>query len=232
MSIQYDLYDTPDIQQTGDAQPLHPRVVFKGTVDQEEFLDRVHKFTGISRSLLAGAMQSFQNELRDLIANGWIVELGDIGYFSVSLKGPRVMKKKDVHAQSIELKNVNFRVSSQFKKEVGQQMRLERGESMTRHHGKGHSEEECLTIINQHLNNLQEITAGFAFSPQSVLGTAKECNHPGFLCFGISLFVHKSKHKHLRGSAILNNGRNKSPHLFEINFHFISYYYILTFMPS
>ena len=39
MSIQYDLYDTPDIQQTGDAQPLHPRVVFKGTVDQEEFLD-------------------------------------------------------------------------------------------------------------------------------------------------------------------------------------------------
>lgn len=94
MSIQYDLYDTPDIQQTGDAQPLHPRVVFKGTVDQEEFLDRVHKFTGISRSLLAGAMQSFQNELRDLIANGWIVELGDIGYFSVSLKGPRVMKKK------------------------------------------------------------------------------------------------------------------------------------------
>ena len=58
MSIQYDLYDTPDIQQTGDAQPLHPRVVFKGTVDQEEFLDRVHKFTGISRSLLAGAMQS------------------------------------------------------------------------------------------------------------------------------------------------------------------------------
>ena len=53
------------------------------------------------------------------------MELGDIGYFSVSLKGPRVMKKKDVHAQSIELKNVNFRVGSQFKKEVGQQMRLE-----------------------------------------------------------------------------------------------------------
>ena len=49
MSIQYDLYDTPDIQQTGDAQPLHPRVVFKGTVDQEEFLDRVHKFTGTGR---------------------------------------------------------------------------------------------------------------------------------------------------------------------------------------
>ena len=73
MSIHYDLYDTPDIQKKGEEQPLHPRVVFNGTIDQEEFLDRVHKFTGISRSLLVGAMQSFQNELRDLLANGWIV---------------------------------------------------------------------------------------------------------------------------------------------------------------
>ena len=70
MSIRYDLYETPDIQQTGEQQPLHPRVVINGTVDQNEFLDRVHKFTGISRSLLSGAMQSFQNELRDLLANG------------------------------------------------------------------------------------------------------------------------------------------------------------------
>lgn len=151
MSIHYDLYETPDIQQTGEQQPLHPRVVFKGTIDQEEFLDRVHKFTGISRSMLSGAMQSFQNELRDLLANGWIVEFGDIGYFSVSLQGPSVMKKEEVHAQSIKLKNINFRPGTQFKKEVGWQMRPERGESFTRPRGKGRSEEECLTIVNEHL---------------------------------------------------------------------------------
>lgn len=158
MSIHYDLYETPDIQQTGEEQPLHPRVVPKGTIDQEEFLDRVHKFTGISRSMLAGAMLSFQNELRDLLANGWIVEMGDIGYFSVSLEGPPVMKKKDVHAQSIKLKNVNFRAGNQFKKEVGWQMKPERGESITRPHGKGRSEEECLAIINEHLKKCPCLT--------------------------------------------------------------------------
>ena len=158
MSIHYDLYDTPDIQQSGDEQPLHPRVVTKGTIDQDEFLDRVHKFTGMSRSMLAGAMQSFQNELRDLLANRWIVELGDIGFFSVSLQGPPVMNKKEVHAQSIKLKNVNFRVSKQFKKEVGWQMKPERGESITRPRGKGHSEEECLAMINEHLNKYPCIT--------------------------------------------------------------------------
>lgn len=37
-------------------------------------------------------------------------------------------------------------------------MRLERGESMTRQHGEKHSEEECLTIINEHLKKYPCIT--------------------------------------------------------------------------
>lgn len=132
-------------------QPLHPRIVPKGTIGQDEFLDRVHKFTGISRSLLAGAMQSFQNELKDLLANGWIVELGEIGYFSVSLQGPPVMHKKDVRAQSIKLKNINYLPTKQFKREVGYDMRLERTESLTRPKGNGRSEAECLALITAHL---------------------------------------------------------------------------------
>ena len=151
MSAQYDLYETPDIKQTGEKQPLHPRIVPKGTIGQDEFLDRVHKFTGISRSLLAGAMQSFQNELKDLLANGWIVELGEIGYFSVSLQGPPVMHKKDVRAQSIKLKNINYLPTKQFKREVGYDMRLERTESLTLPKGNGRSEAECLALITAHL---------------------------------------------------------------------------------
>ena len=151
MSAQYDLYETPDIKQTGEKQPLDPRIVPKGTIGQDEFLDRVHKFTGISRSLLAGAMQSFQNELKDLLANGWIVELGEIGYFSVSLQGPPVMHKKDVRAQSIKLKNINYLPTKQFKREVGYDMRLERTESLTRPKGNGRSEAECLALITAHL---------------------------------------------------------------------------------
>ena len=158
MSAQYDLYETPDIKQTGEKQPLHPRIVPKGTIGQDEFLDRVHKFTGISRSLLAGAMQSFQNELKDLLANGWIVELGEIGYFSVSLKGPPVMHKKDVRAQSIKLKNINYLPTKQFKREVGYDMRLERTESLTRPKGNGRSEAECLALITAHLEKYHYMT--------------------------------------------------------------------------
>ena len=44
--------------------------------------------------------------------------MGYIGYFSVSLQGPPVMKKKDMHAQSIELKNINYRSGKLSKKEL------------------------------------------------------------------------------------------------------------------
>lgn len=37
MSAQYDLYETPDIKQTGEKQPLHPRIVPKGTIGQTNF---------------------------------------------------------------------------------------------------------------------------------------------------------------------------------------------------
>ncbi|QIU97429.1 hypothetical protein BacF7301_06085 [Bacteroides faecium] len=35
MSIHYDLYETPDIQQTGEQQPLHSRVFSKGRSEEE-----------------------------------------------------------------------------------------------------------------------------------------------------------------------------------------------------
>ena len=50
MSAIYDLFETPSPNKQ-EKQPLHARIVSKGTISKDEFLDRVHKFTGISRSL-------------------------------------------------------------------------------------------------------------------------------------------------------------------------------------
>ena len=113
MSAIYDLFETPSPNKE-EKQPLHARIVSKGTVDKEEFLDRVHKFTGISRSLLAGAMEAFANEARDLLADGWNVEMGNFGFFSTSLQCPPVKDKKEIRAASVQMKNINFRASRPF----------------------------------------------------------------------------------------------------------------------
>ena len=147
MSALYDLFENPP-SPDGEKQPLHARIVSKGTVDKEEFLDRVHKFTGISRSLLAGAMEAFANEARDLLADGWNVEMGNFGFFSTSLQCPPVKDKKEIRAASVQMKNINFRASRPFKK-----MRLQRGESITRPKKNSISRETCRDRLNTYLEN-------------------------------------------------------------------------------
>ena len=150
MSALYDLFENPP-SPDGEKQPLHARIVSKGTVDKEEFLDRVHKFTGISRSLLAG--EAFANEARDLLADGWNVEMGNFGFFSTSLQCPPVKDKKEIRAASVQMKNINFRASRPFKKEVGDKMRLQRGESITRPKKNSISRETCRERLNTYLEN-------------------------------------------------------------------------------
>ena len=152
MSAIYDLFKTPNPNKE-EPQTLHARIISKGTVDKEEFLDRVHKFTGISRSLLTGAMEAFANEARDLLAEGWNVELGDFGFLSTSLKCPPVNKKNEIRGTSIQMKNIHLRTSRTFKKAVSDQMRLQRGESPTRPKKSSISRDACLARLNQYLES-------------------------------------------------------------------------------
>ena len=158
MSVYYDLYPTPDVKQTGEEQPLHPRIVAKGTIEKEEFIEHVSRFCHLNKSVLAGAMDAFQSELMDLLANGWNVSMGDIGYFSLSLEGPKVMNKNEVRAYSIDLKNVNFRVNKAFKKEIRSQMRLERKTSLTRPEPSKYAVEECWEMVEEYLKRHPFIT--------------------------------------------------------------------------
>ena len=127
MSAYYDLFEKPDVRQTGEQQPLYARLVPKGTIERKEFINRVHLFTGISRSLLEGAMAAFMDELRDCLADGWTVELGELGYFTPSLNCRReAMEKKELRAASVTLRGLNFRLGKEFYKELDKKMRLER----------------------------------------------------------------------------------------------------------
>ena len=43
MSAQYDLYETPDPDCTGEQKPLHARIVPNGTYSKKEFMERVSR---------------------------------------------------------------------------------------------------------------------------------------------------------------------------------------------
>ena len=44
MSVNYDLYETPDLAKSGEEQPLHARVVLKGCYTAQEFIEQVVAF--------------------------------------------------------------------------------------------------------------------------------------------------------------------------------------------
>ena len=127
MSVNYDLYETPDLAKSGEEQPLHARVVLKGSYTAEEFVEQVTVFQHMPHAQVVGVIEAISKELRHLLLKGFSVELGDIGYFSLSLSvDKKVMDPKDLRSPSVSLKYINFRVNRQFKKDIESEIELQR----------------------------------------------------------------------------------------------------------
>lgn len=130
MSAYYDLYETPDVRNTGEKQPLHARIVPNGTYSKKEFLERVSRHQPFPHNIVEGVLGAIVDELAEALADGYMVELGELGHFSVSLKCThKVMNKKEIRAESIRFNNVHLRTSKEFKKKVHRAMELERVEN-------------------------------------------------------------------------------------------------------
>ena len=84
MSVNYDLYETPDLAKSGEEQPLHARVVLKGSYTAEEFVEQVTVLQHMPHAQVVGIIEAISKELRHLLLKGFSIELGDIGYFSGS----------------------------------------------------------------------------------------------------------------------------------------------------
>ena len=127
LSVNYDLYETPDLAKSGEEQPLHARVVLKGSYTAEEFVEQVTVFQHMPHAQVVGVIEAISKELRHLLLKGFSVELGDIGYFSLSLSvDKKVMDPKDLRSPSVSLKDINFRVNRQFKKDIESEIELQR----------------------------------------------------------------------------------------------------------
>ena len=76
MSVNYDLYETPDLAKSGEEQPLHARVVLKGSYTAEEFVEQVTTLQHMPHAQVVGVIEAISKELRHLLLKGFSVELG------------------------------------------------------------------------------------------------------------------------------------------------------------
>lgn len=157
MSVYYDLYASGNPQKKDEQQPLHARVIPSGTLDAKKFIELVSKSNGFSQATIEGCLQAVTDELQHWLKQGWIVEVGELGHFYLSLKCERpVMEKKEIRSPSIHLNKVNLRINKKFREKL-EPLPLERMESPYRTDGI-QNEDQCRTVLLQHLNEQGCIT--------------------------------------------------------------------------
>ena len=151
MSIYYDLYASGNPLKREEQQPLHARVIPSGTLDAKKFIELVSKSNGFSQATIEGCLQAVTDELQRWRSQGWTVEVGELGYFSLSLKCDRsVTEKKEIRSPSIRLNKVNLRVNKKFYEEL-EPLQLERIESPNRADNT-RGEDECRALLMQHID--------------------------------------------------------------------------------
>ena len=157
MSVYYDLYTSGNPQKHDEQQPLYARVIPSGTIDAKKFVEMVSKANGFSDATIEGCLQAVTNELQHWLSQGWTVEVGELGHFSLSLKCERpVMEKKEIRSPSIHLNKVNLRINKKFRESL-EPLQLERMESPYRSNNNL-TENECRTRLIQHINEQGCIT--------------------------------------------------------------------------
>lgn len=157
MSIHYDLYTSGNPLKSEEQQPLHARVIPSGTIDAKKFIELTSKANGFSQATIEGCLQAVTAELRHWLAQGWIVEVGELGHFYLSLKCDRpVMEKKEIRSPSIHLNRVNLRINKKFR-EALEPLQLERMESPYRT-TSSYSDDECRTLLMKYVNEQGCIT--------------------------------------------------------------------------
>lgn len=115
MGAKYALYENPNPKGDGKKQPLHARIVPKGTVRTEEIAEQIADSSGYSTGITKGMLDALAKAIARNLRQGYTVELEEIGSFSISLKCRPVMDKKELRSWSVRFGNIHFKGSKKMK---------------------------------------------------------------------------------------------------------------------
>ncbi|MBP3518718.1 MAG: HU family DNA-binding protein [Parabacteroides sp.] len=118
MGAKYALYENPNPKGNGEKQPLHARIVPKGTVRTQEIAEQIADGSGYSTATTKGMLDALAKIIARNLRQGYTVELEDLGSFSLSLKCRPVMDKKELRSWSVRFGNIHFKGSKKMKNQL------------------------------------------------------------------------------------------------------------------
>ncbi len=158
MAVIYDLKPIPGQDPDLENPLLHPYIVSSGTMPCRKILEEICRASTFTVPDLEGALLALSERVLDYLNDGYRVELGHFGYFSVTLKaaGP-IRDRKEIRADAIRPDRVNFRPKASFRKKLNCKLQRARPGQGQRS-SSNLSDEECLERLYTYLQEYTFIT--------------------------------------------------------------------------
>ncbi|KKB50526.1 HU family DNA-binding protein [Parabacteroides gordonii] len=125
MTAQYGLFRNPPHKGEKESNILHARIIPGRTIRIDRVTREISECTSFSPGDVKGLLQAFADVLVSYLEDGDEVELEGLGHFSVSLKCPKITTPRQVRAEDINFKSVNFRCSKEITERL-RSMKVER----------------------------------------------------------------------------------------------------------
>lgn len=114
MTAQYGLFKNPPYKGGKESNIFHARIIPGRTIRIDRITNEISQCTSFSPGDVKGLLQAFADVLVLYLEDGDEVELEGLGHFSVSLKCPKITNSRQVRAEDISFKSVNFRCSKEI----------------------------------------------------------------------------------------------------------------------
>ena len=159
MSALYDFLPVPPKGNDESGSHLYPKLRPYKTVSFDELTEKIASHSGLTKGNILAVMEEIENWTKQLLSEGYRVQIGNIGTVSASLKADaEVYDKEDIHAQSIRFDKVKMTVSKQFSKQCsGKVLRAPSGKKF-RQSSCTYTEEERLALLQSYLESHDYIT--------------------------------------------------------------------------
>ena len=102
-----------------ECQPKHyPTVTETHMIELKELCDIISERATFNRAIIYGVAELLANIIPELLQEGNSIKFGNLGIFSLSIKGEGQDSPKEVNATKIKEVKINFRPSPAVKKKL------------------------------------------------------------------------------------------------------------------
>lgn len=158
MSITFDFYSNPSMSSsdTENETKYHARVVGSQTIDLDTIVQHISKRCTLSKGDIQAVIGEMGDEIARGLCDGNRIAIPGIGYFYLSLKAPKEASPSVTHAQSIQVKRIEFRADQKLKNNVNNHAVFER--SSAKFHSKRLNTNEIDSLLVDYFKENKYLT--------------------------------------------------------------------------